>query len=294
MLYLYCVTRGRPLPLLPVVGVAAAGPPFAISGPNMAAIVSEVSDGEFDGLDAERRMADLAWMSQCGKSHESVIEAVMRQHCPVVPAAVASLLRDEAEAKQYLAENFEKLDALLDYFENREEWVVRVLYERPPSTDLNLLPGLRLVTPPGQTRPLAIPQHLHNNEREQQVISAAHEICHRLRLRSSGFAMRQLAYQAPDGDPVLVVGNWAFLVRRPGEDEFKAALRSAAEDYHALGFEIRVSGPWPPFSFGLAPPTQVGFTREEAMTPAQTTVVVSAVAPPVRNEPSSPRQVRVI
>jgi hypothetical protein len=223
---------------------------------------------------------------------------VMRQSA-VVPAAVASLLRDEDEAKAYLAENFEKLDALLDYFENREEWVVRVLFERPPSAEINLLPGLRLVTPPGQSRPLAIPQHLHNNEREQQVISASHEICHRLRLRSSGFAMRQLAFQTPGGDPVLIVGNWAFLVSRSREDEFKGALRSAAADYGGMGFEIRVSGPWPPFSFSLCPPTLVGFAREDSQPLRQTTVQVTAVAASVQNEATglgshSPRQVRVI
>jgi hypothetical protein len=231
-------------------------------------------------------MADLSWMTQCGKSHEAVIEAVMRQ-CPVVPAAVLSLLQDENEAKSYLSENFEKLDALLDYFENREEWVVRVLFERPPTADLRtLLPGLRLVTPPGQSRPLAIPQGLLGNEREQQIISASHEICHRLRMRSAGFAMRQLAFQTPGGDPVLVVGNWAFLVTRSREDEFKGALREAAADYGGMGFEIRVSGPWPPFSFALAPPTQVGFAREEVLPASQTTVTVHAE----QNEPTLVRR----
>jgi hypothetical protein len=276
MLYLYCVTRGKPLPLLPVIGIAAAGPPFAIAGPNMAAIVSEVPDGEYNGAEAERRMGDLSWMTQRGKSHEAVIEAVMRQG-PVVPAAVASLLSDEAEVRAYLDENHEKLDALLDYFDDREEWVVRVLFERPVSGDLrNVLPGLRLVTPHGQSRPLAIPQSIHGNEREQQVISAAHEICHRLRMRSSGFAMRQLAFQTPGADPVLVVGNWAFLVSRSREEEFKGALRGAAADYGGMGFEVRVSGPWPPYSFALAPPTQVGYSREEALPPRMTTVQVTA------------------
>jgi len=273
-----------------VVGVAAAGAPFAVPGPNMAAIVSEVPWGAFNGPEAERRMGELAWMSQIGKSHEAVIEAVMRQ-CSVVPAALASLLTDEDEVKAYLAENFEKLDALLDYFENREEWVVRVLYERPPDFgDMRtVMPGLRLVTPPGQTRPLAIPQSLHNNGGEQQVIAAAHEMCHRLRLRSSGFSMRQLAYQTPSADPVLVVGNWAFLVNRAAEDDFKAVLRSAAEDYGGLGFEIRVSGPWPPFSFALAPPTQVGFAQQSAR-PA-----TLASAQPLPESPAPlPRQARVI
>ena len=290
------------MPLLPVVGVAEAGPPFAVAGRNMAAIVSDVPPGRFDGAEAERRMAELAWMTPRAKSHEAVIEAVMRQ-APVVPAAVASLLADEAEVRAYLNENYEKLDALLDYFDQREEWVIRVLFERPSCGDLrNALPGLRLVTPPGQTRPLAIPQSLHGNEREQQVISASHEICHRLRLRSSGFAMRQLVYQAPEGDPVVVVGNWAFLVNRAREDEFKATLREAAADYGSMGFEIRVSGPWPPYSFALAPPAVVGYAREDAAPLQPGTIEVAAASSDAASmpavaplaAPSAARQARVI
>jgi hypothetical protein len=294
MLYLYCVTRAKPLPLLPVVGVAAAEPPYAIVSGALAAIVSWVPDGEFNGAEAERRMGELAWMTVRAKSHEAVIEAVMRQSA-VVPAAVASILRDEEEVRAYLAENFEKLDALLDYFHQREEWVVRVLFERPVQAEpQSFLGGLRLVTPAGHSRPLPVPAQIQGNEQEQRVVSASHEICHRLRMSSSGFAMRQLAFQMPGSDPVLVVGNWAFLVSRAREEEFRAAVRMATAEFGPLGFEIRVSGPWPPFSFSLAPPAHVGYAREERLAPRQTTVPVTAVQPEPATLAAGIRQVRVI
>ena len=275
MLYLYCITRAKPLPLLPVVGVAAAEAPFAVTGDGLAAIVSRVPDGEFNGAEAEQRMAELSWMTPRAKSHEAVVEAVMRQ-TSVVPAAIASLLDDEDQTRAYLAENAEKLDALLDYFSGREEWVVRLLFARQPGSQLGQMNGLHLVSPLGQLLPL--PAAMQGNEREQRIISASHEICHTLRMCSSGFATRQLAFQTPGADPVLVVGNWAFLVDHRRADDFKGAIARIESEYRGLGFEVRLSGPWAPSSFSLAPPTEVGFAYAGSMPPRQETVTVQLVA----------------
>ena len=284
MLYLYCITRAKPLPLLPVVGVAAAEPPFAITADGLAAIVSQVEDGEYSGEQAERRMAELAWMTPRAKSHEAVVEAVMRQSA-VVPAAIASLLTDENEAKAYLAENVEKLDTLLDYYRQREEWVVRLLFDRQAGRAGGSSNGLRLVIPIGQARPLPLPAALQGNEREQQVISASHAICHALRMSSSGFATRQLSFQTPGADPILVVGNWAFLVDYRRADEFKAAVSRLDAEYRDMGFQVRLSGPWAPTSFAMAPPTEVGFAYVEKMPVHQTdaTPVAAPVSRPTHS-----------
>jgi Gas vesicle synthesis protein GvpL/GvpF len=268
------------LPLLPVVGVAAAEPPFAVTAEGLAAIVSRVEAGEYSGEAAERRMAELAWLTPRAKSHEAVVEAVMRQ-CAVVPAAIASLLNDEAEARAYLTENFEKLDTLLDYYHQREEWVVRLLFERQPGMAEGSAAGLRLVTPGGQGRPLAVPAAFHGSEREQRVISASHEICHALRMCSSGFATRQLAFQTPGADPVLVVGNWAFLVDHRREDDFRGLVARLGAEYRDMGFQIRLSGPWAPTSFAMAPPPELGYVIAEKLPVRQTDGALPAASGPL-------------
>jgi hypothetical protein len=268
MLYLYCITRGAGdghcVPLLPVSGVPDGGPPFAISGSGLAALVSEVPAGEYDGPGAERRMADLNWMNPRARAHEAVVDAVLRQ-AAVVPAAVVSLLRDTGQVREYLDENFEKLDALLSFFQNREEWVVRLLLERggeqrPPS-------ALRMVVPIGQGRALPAPMPLRGNEREQGVITACHEICQALRMYSAGFATRQISFQTPGGDEMLVVGNWAFLVDRRRHEDFHSAIHRLRADYSGMGFETRVTGPYPPYSFSLAPPAETGFALPAKVAP---------------------------
>ena len=271
-----------------MVGVATAEPPFTVTANGLAAIVSRVEDAEYRGEEAERRMADLAWMTPRAKSHEAVVEAVMRQSA-VVPAAIASLLADENEAKAYLTENFEKFDALLDYYHQREEWVVRLLFERQAGTAAGSPSGgLRLVMPVGQAHPLPVPAALQGNEREQRVISASHEICHTLRMCASGFATRQLSFQTPGADPILVVGNWAFLLDHRRQDDFRNAVARLDSEYRDMGFQIRLSGPWAPTSFAMAPPTELGYTCVEKMPERQP----DAVAPPALGTPA-PRHVQL-
>jgi len=251
---------------MPVSGVPGGSPPYAITTHGLAAIVSDVDEAEYAAPTLDQRLADGPWINARAKAHESVMDAVLRQ-AALVPAAAVSLLYDRAQALAYLEENFDKLDVLLDYFHNREEWIVRLLFERRGEA-----PGgaLRMVVPLGQARPLPVPTALRGNEREQRIISACHEICHTLRMCSAGFATRQLSFQTPGSDEVLIVGNWAFLVDRGRLDDFQTAIQRLRADYTGMGFEARLSGPFPPFSFSLAPPTEVGFALAQSI-PALTT-----------------------
>lgn len=258
LLYLYGVTRGKPL--LPAEGVVPQAPPYALSEGALVAIVSQVPLGEF----SDAQLAACEWLTARARIHDQVLVAVLRQ-APVVPAAVACLFSGEPEIRRYLTEHAERFDALLEHFEGKEEWLVKLLYQRKESIALpDLLTAVRLAEPgPGLRAAQTFENPRHGNEAEQQVMTICQDICQLLRSVAHGFAVRQLAFQTPGEDPVLVLGNWAFLVDRRFRERFHECLSQAGRQYGDRGFRLQSTGPWAPFSFAIAPPPDLGFSIDE-------------------------------
>ena len=54
------------------------------------------------------------------------------------------------------------------------------------------------------------------------------------------------------GEQGELAARLAFLVRREGFEEFRAAAERLAERYTPLGFRFELTGPWPAYNFAAA------------------------------------------
>lgn len=236
--------------------MAAGAPAYAISQGPLAAVVSEVPAEEF----TPERISTCDWLSERARFHDQVLIAVLRQ-APVVPAALACLFADENQVRQYLAEHAGRFEALLDHFDGKEEWLVKLLYhQQAPAQLAEFMTAIQLVRPGAP--PPAPPPWL-GNEADQEVMISCQEIAQRLRAAAHGFKVRQMTFPTPGDDPVLVVGNWAFLVDRRSRDRFQETIQQVGLEYGGRGFRVHPSGPWAPFSFAIAPPPDLGYSIDE-------------------------------
>ena len=140
-LYLYGVTRGKLL--LPAIGVMPQAPPYVVQERDLVAVVSAVPPAAF----IPENLAASNWLTERARAHDQVLVAVLRQ-APVVPSAVACIFPGETEVRRYLVEHAERFEALLDHFDGKEEWLVKLLYQRRESLSLpEILTVVRLAEP---------------------------------------------------------------------------------------------------------------------------------------------------
>ncbi|MBY0505000.1 MAG: GvpL/GvpF family gas vesicle protein [Bryobacteraceae bacterium] len=214
MIYLYCVTGGNPLPLLPAVSVFPVFPPYAISAAGLAAIVSRVPFEEYDPEQTPGRLMDRLWVRQRSPAHETVLSTVLAQ-TTVVPAAFCTVLDSDEHAVLYLETHADVLQAQLDVLRDRQEYWIDVV-----------------------------------RQGKRAQVDSVPAMLARLCPWADGVMDRRVAVW----NPRLRAASWTFLVKRNQRQRFLQEARILAEESRGRRLLVDCSGPWAPSGFTLAPP----------------------------------------
>jgi hypothetical protein len=214
LIYLYCITGSRQLPLLPAASVFPVFPPYTICAAGLAAIVSRVPDEEYDPERTPQRVVDRLWVEQRSPAHEAVVSTVLRQ-TTMVPAAFFTVLENEEQVTAYLEKHVETLEAQLDLLRDRQEFWIDI--ERA---------GRRAKTEGAREMLLPLCQY------------------------ADGFMERRVAAW----NPRKRVASWSLLVKRDQRAQFLTVARKLAEECRGRRLVLDCSGPWAPGSFAIAPP----------------------------------------
>lgn len=246
--YLYAVSRGLDLEALdgllgldgtPVEGVEAAG---------LVALVSSVDLDEYGEEGLRRNLERLEWLETAARGHDVVVQAVAAA-APTAPTRLATIFRDDDGVRRRLAEQGERIHAVLDRVEGHEEWSVKVLTRAPDET-----------APDREREPVTAgsgADYLRRRKTEQESrdldLRDAHVAAERVHdaLASVAVASRRLAPQDPrlSGRTGTMVHNAAYLVPRRESERFAEAIGEATADHREVLVDAR--GPWPPYSFAM-------------------------------------------
>lgn len=254
-IYLFCLARGPLLPELHMDGLDRDSPLFKEDLSNVSALLCEVSLDEFSGPSAETRLQDLAWIGPRAVRHGEVIERIM-QYSPVLPARFGTLFSSIDSLRRLLESNLEQINGFLDWVTDKNEWAVKVLLSRAEVME-------RLVSEKfaNQSEVLASMSQGMRYFKERQIAAAVENeigswMKATLKAASTEFTetaadwrKREIVFRAQEGSELETVANWAFLVDRTNEEEFKRRVDRANSDRNALGLSFQLSGPWPPYSF---------------------------------------------
>jgi len=260
--YVYCFTRARWVGQIASEGIDGRATVAVMTDSPLAAVYSRVDLGEFDGEEAEDRLADPDWVLPRACRHERVVEEVM-QSGPVLPVRFGTVFRSQSRLAEVMEAREGALLSALDSLDGRQEWAVKGFADAEKvrrwllAADADLAraqdglpenPGVRYFA-------------------EKRLDGRVEEALGRWRRAVAGEARRDLEPYVREIRPLPVqsrqvtgrrddmVFNLACLVAS-GE---VAALRSAAEALEADGAEqglaVQVSGPLPPYTF--CPPLEV-------------------------------------
>lgn len=252
--YLYCLVRAPSAPSLrgAPAGLPGAGKPRAVdAGKDLWLLAADAPLDRYGEKPIEAGLQDLSWVSACAVPHEAVVEHFSKAGT-VLPMKLFTLFRSDARALEHVAKERRRIDGLFQRIEGREEWGLRVTLDE--------------VSALGRARAEAQAAAAGSSGaafllRKKKQQDAARELLQNARNRADAL-FEELSARADDarrrppppgeaGKRVLLDG--AFLLPRKQAKAFGSLVRAQAKKLAAHGYQLTLTGPWPPYNFVAEP-----------------------------------------
>jgi gas vesicle protein GvpL/GvpF len=246
--YLYCVAAGRSAPRLvrAPAGLPAMGRPRALRvAAGLWLVVADAPLTHWSAARIESGLRDLDWVSRCAVAHEAVVEHIARTGTAVVPMKMFTLFADDARAIAHVTRLRRKLEALLRRVAGRQEWGLRVILDERRA--------LARAAGDGDGRAASGTAFLLRKKAEKD---AAQRLAAQARVEADRL-FDHLAGRADDArrrrpgadTPGRLLLEAAFLVPVARARAFRAEVTRQGRALEPGGYDLNLSGPWPPYSF---------------------------------------------
>ncbi|HEV8439222.1 MAG TPA: GvpL/GvpF family gas vesicle protein [Methylomirabilota bacterium] len=253
--YVYCVLQAGRKPVLqrPPKGLEAMGAPRLLPlADTLWLVVADAPLGQYGSEPIERRLTDLGWVSRCALAHEAVVEHMAR-HGVVVPMKIFTLFASDERAQAHFARTRKRIEGLIRRVAGRDEWGVQV------GLDERLALKARVDGRPSRAGAPSGTSFLLRKKAEKdavkRLISDATREAERIfatLARHADDERRRTPEQA--GGSVRLLLDATFLVPSPRAARFQEAVAALARRLQPRGYRVRLTGPWPPYTFVASSP----------------------------------------
>jgi hypothetical protein len=228
-----------------------------VSFSGLVALADLLAAGEFSGPALEARLADPEWVAGQARLHTSVLAEAM-EHGPVVPARLCTLFSSPSALRESLARTEDQLLETLARLRGRREWGLKLFFDEARVRQACVAddPNLAEPAPTGDAPPSGAAWMLRKRlaaqlaervtERAEQV---ANDVLDETETLASEVRVRPTLSEAASGVAKAMVLNAALLVDLESEHAMGEAVEDMARELEVQGFELVLSGPWPPFTF---------------------------------------------
>jgi Gas vesicle synthesis protein GvpL/GvpF len=247
--YLYCVIAGRQAPGLSraPAGLPGMGRPRALRvASGLWLVVAGAPLAQWSGARIEAGLRDLDWVSRCALAHEAVIEHVARSGSSLVPTKMFTLFADDARAIAHVTRLRGKLGALLRRVAGRQEWGLRVVLDERRALARAGAGGDGASSSSGTAFLL---RKKAEKDAAQRVLAQARLEADRLFDHLAGRADDARRRRPDASTPGRLLLEAAFLVPAGRARAFRGEIARRARALAPDGYELNLSGPWPPYSF---------------------------------------------
>lgn len=249
-LYVYAVTRD---PLLPETDGVDQTKQFGIVRyENVCAIYTKVDEREFGQEAIDARAKDIEWLGAIGYRHQGVGADLMKRTA-IVPLRAFTLFSTEEALLNYLAENREVLNRILQRLDGKQEWTLRIEFE-PEAWSRSLVSrvdSLRALTAEAETassgkafllrKKLDEEKKRASRDAEQQVVAEIERaVLDKLACETVAESRQQRDGAFPQID---------VLINRDEESRLQELHEELARRYGDEGITLAITGPWPPYTF---------------------------------------------
>lgn len=265
--YVYCVAES-----VAAVELDAASFPVAIeddaklewvTANDLAALTSTVPLDSYSEDALAEHLGDATWTAVRAMRHETVVEYVAKR-TSVVPLRFGTIYLERAGIERMLAEKRRELAGIIERLRGREEWGVNVYSDRATlmASITSVSPRLRELVQqaeaasPGQSYLMQKKiEALRVDEARLALNRIVDEIEKALREQADEVKrLRILKVEATEHGELKA--KFAFLVKRAGFEEFRAAAEDLAQENLSAGVRLELTGPWPAYNFSSETPLQ--------------------------------------
>ena len=256
--YVYCVVGDGALALpasLPAVGEGR--PVRLLRADDLAAVASQVALSQFGEETLRERLGDVAWLERTARTHERVLDEV-RVRTTVIPMRLCTIYRSEGSVVEMLVRERRALGEALARLAGKTEWGVKVFVRptdvergaRQTSAELATLhaelDGASAGTAYMRRKQL---EGLLHEETERLVEACVEALHSRLSTLAVEALRNPLQREEASGHSAAMVLNGVYLLDDGATEDFHACVAALAEQYRPRGYDVRPTGPWPPYNF---------------------------------------------
>ena len=253
LIYVYCLSNIPPefVPDMEFDGLKS------LRFDDLYVIVKYVSESEFSEENLKKNLSDIQWLEKNARQHIRVIGMIMGQ-CTVIPFKFGTIYQSEAGLKKFIEDYSDSLIENLFHVEWKEEWAVKIYCDRKAlneqidelSEEAAALENQIMASSPGKAFLLKRKKiDLVENEMDRFCKIYGQEYYNEFTNMSESASLHHLLPKEFTGRNDAMILNATFLVSKDKATDFVSMARLLKKKYSNLGFDIEITGPWPPFSF---------------------------------------------
>jgi hypothetical protein len=256
----YCIAADPDAAPLGAPGVEPDREVQVVQQGELVALVSAVPLSEYSDERLREHLNDIEWVERVARAHERVLEQIL-ERTTILPLRLCTLYRDQEGVRRMLSEQEPLLLEELSALAGRREWGAKVFVDEdrfaeafkevsqagaPEGEELDA----GRTSSAGAAYMAALGRERKVSERLQEFGDSAVQEIH-----AQFEAIADKAHANPLQRPELhgrkehMWLNGVYLVRREREEEFAQVADLLRERWSASGFDVELTGPWPPYNF---------------------------------------------
>jgi hypothetical protein len=223
------------------------------------AVVKYVSPSEFSEENLKKNLNDLLWVDINAREHIRMIGEVM-QNSTVIPFKFGTLFNSEESLAKFIQDYSGSLTENLNYIKGKEEWSVKIYCNRSTlilqigdiSENVDTLQKEILESTPGKAFFLKRKKIELVDKEIQNVMQICGQTCYdelaalSEQTKINNILSKELTERTDD-----MILNVSCFVNQGRVKELLNVVDELLKKYKNVGFDMAVTGPWPPFSFIL-------------------------------------------
>jgi hypothetical protein len=255
--YVYCVLDPRDLALTPGLEGVGGRPVSLVGDGELAAVASEVPLAEFGEDRLRENLNDVTWLEATALAHERVLEAALAQ-TTIIPMRLCTIYSGEESVREMLVRERPVFADAIARLRGRTEWGVKVFVDRNSLEDVaaersDEIAALReevAALPEGEAYMKRKRLDTLAAEEADLLVDECVDAVHgRLSEQAVEALLNPLQRPEASGRTSEMLLNGVYLVEDAATEAFHAAVKALEAEYGTVGFEIELTGPWPPYNF---------------------------------------------
>lgn len=254
LIYAYCITKNPARFSMKGIDNQKI---HKIAYQNLVAIVNYVKYEDFNKKALIANLKNPKWAEGKIRAHAEVTQKVMEKQT-VLPLKFGTIFKNDEGVRKSLKANKTKFLHLLNKFEGKEEWGVKIYagnqkfgqYLKKTDKELKKIQGQAQRSSGGWAYLL---EKKGKKELGEKVAETAKKcvagIFEVLSQESKASRLNKNLSPKLSGKATEMILNSVFLVDKRHFNKFRQSLNKMLEKYKHFGLEVELSGPWPAYNF---------------------------------------------